>query len=104
LLESEVDIAHVFLVNTDSSIQGVISPSIVEPPPSSEAIIFDWHGLTGPCLPSYVPFQIIVQVCGRDVPQTIVDEGASVSILSSTAWKYLGFSSTCVGHPESVSF
>jgi hypothetical protein len=89
-LESEVDTAHVFLVNIDSSIQGGISPSTMEPPPSSEAILFDWHGITGPRLPSYVPFQIIVQVCGRDVPQTIVDEGASVSILSSTAWKDLG--------------
>jgi hypothetical protein len=62
----------------------------MEPPPSNEAILFDWNGITGPHLPSYVPFQIIVQVCGRDVPQTIVDDGASISILSSTSWKDLG--------------
>jgi hypothetical protein len=31
-----------------------------------------------------------VQVCGQDVPQTLIDEGSSVSILSSFAWKALG--------------
>jgi hypothetical protein len=29
-------------------------------------------------------------VCGRDVPQTLIDEGSSVSILSSFAWQALG--------------
>jgi hypothetical protein len=46
--------------------------------------------LTGPCLPSHIPFQITVQVCGRDVPQTLIDEGVSVSILSFIAWQALG--------------
>jgi hypothetical protein len=68
-----------------------IPPSLVEPPPSNEAIHFDWGVLTGPRLPSHIPFQITVQVCGRDVPQTLIDEGASVSILSSFAWQALGF-------------
>jgi hypothetical protein len=62
----------------------------VEPPPSNEAICFDWGVLTGPHLPSHIPFQITVQVCGRDVPQMLIDEGASISILSSFAWKDLG--------------
>jgi hypothetical protein len=31
-----------------------------------------------------------VQVCGRDVPQTLIDEGVSISILSSVAWQALG--------------
>jgi hypothetical protein len=44
--------------------------------------------LTGP--PSHIPFQITVQVCGQGVPQTLIDEGASVSILSSIAWHALG--------------
>jgi hypothetical protein len=43
-----------------------------------------------PHLPSYLPFQIIVQVCDKIIHHTIVDEGASVSILSSTAWKAMG--------------
>jgi hypothetical protein len=67
-----------------------IPPSPVKPPPSNEAIRFDWGVINGPHLPSHIPFQIIVQVCGRDVPQTLIDEGASVSIFSSFAWKYLG--------------
>jgi hypothetical protein len=62
----------------------------VEPPPSNEAIRFDWGVLTGPRLPSHIPFQITVKVCGRDVPQTMIDEGASVSTFSSFAWQALG--------------
>jgi hypothetical protein len=90
LLESKPDIAHVFLVNTDSTMLGGIPPPPVEPPPSNEAILYDWGALTGPRLPSHVPFQITVQVRGRDVPQTLIDEGASISILSSIAWYALG--------------
>jgi hypothetical protein len=90
LLENKLDIAHVFLVNTDSTMPGGIPPPPVEPPPSTEAILFDWGALTGPRLPSHIPFQITVQVRGRDVPQTLIDEGASVSILSYVAWYALG--------------
>jgi hypothetical protein len=89
-LESKPDTAHVFLVDTDSAVSGGIPPSPVKPPPSNEAIRFDWGVLTGPRLPSHIPFQITVQVCGRDVPQTLIDEGSSVSILSSIAWQALG--------------
>jgi hypothetical protein len=88
-LKSE-DVTQVFLVSTDSSGLGGTSPIPMEPPLSNEAILLDWGALLESRLPSYIPFQIIVQVCGRDVPQTIVDEGASVSILSSIAWKALG--------------
>jgi hypothetical protein len=69
---------------------GAIPPSPMEPPPSNEAICFDWGVLSGSRLPSYIPFHIIVQVCGWDVPQTLIDEGASISILSSFAWQALG--------------
>jgi hypothetical protein len=89
-LKSEVSIAHVFLVNTDSTLQGGISPPNVEPPPSNETIIFYWHGINESRLLSYVPFQITLQVSGRDIPQIIVDEGASISILPSTTWQDLG--------------
>jgi hypothetical protein len=89
-LESKPDTAHVFLVDTDSAVSGGIPPSPMEPPPSNEANSFDWGVLTGPRLPSYMPFHITVQVCGRDVPQTLIDEGSSVSILSSIAWQALG--------------
>jgi hypothetical protein len=90
LLESKLDTAHVFLVNTDSTILGGIPPSPAKPPPSNEAILFDWGVLTIPHLPSHIPFQITVQVCGQDVPQTLIDEDASVSIFSSIAWYALG--------------
>jgi hypothetical protein len=89
-LESKPDTAHVFLIDTDSVVSGGIPPSPVEPPPSNEAIRFDWDVLTGPRLPSYFPFQITVQVCGQDVTKTLIDEGSSVSILSSIAWQALG--------------
>jgi hypothetical protein len=89
-LESKPDTAHVFLIDTDSTVSGGIPHSPAKPPPSNEAILFDWGALTRPHLPSHIPFQITVQVCGRDVPQTLIDEGASVSILSSIAWYALG--------------
>jgi hypothetical protein len=92
-LESKPDTAHVFLVDTKSTTPRDIPPSPVGPPPCNEAIHFDWGVLTRPRLPSYLPFQITVQVCGRNVPQTLIDEGLSVSILSSIAWKALGYPS-----------
>jgi hypothetical protein len=90
LIECKPDIAHVFLINIDSTVLGGIPPSPVKPPPSTEAILFDWGALTGPHLPSHIPFQITVQVHGRGVHQTLIDEGLSISILYSIAWYALG--------------
>jgi hypothetical protein len=90
-LESKPYTAHVFLIDTNYIVIGGIPHSHVEPPPSNEPILFYWGALTGPHLPSHIPFNITVQVCGRDVPQTLINEGAFVSILSSIAWKDLGF-------------
>jgi hypothetical protein len=67
-LEIKPDIAHVFLVHTESTIMGGIPPSPVEPPTSNEAILFVWGMLIGPRLPSHIPFKITVQVCVQDVP------------------------------------
>jgi hypothetical protein len=89
-LESKPDTAHVFLIDIDSAMSGGIPPSPMKLPPSNETIPFDWGVLIGPRLPSHFPFEIIVQVCGQDVPQTLIDEGSSVSILSYFAWKALG--------------
>jgi hypothetical protein len=88
-LESKPDTAHVFLVDTDTTMLRGIPPSPVEPPPSNEAILFDWGALTRPHLPSHIPFKITIQVCGRDVPQTLIDEGVPASILSSISWQAL---------------
>jgi hypothetical protein len=90
-LESKPDYAHVFLIDTKSIVLGGIPPSPVKPPPSNDAILFDRGVLTVPCLPSHIPFKITIQVCGRDVPHALIDEGSSVSILSSIAWKDLGY-------------
>jgi hypothetical protein len=90
-LESKPDTFHIFLIDTKSTMLGGI-PTLVEPPPSNEAILFDWGALTGPRLPSHIPFNITIQVFGRDVPQTMIYEGASISIFSSIAWKSLGYS------------
>jgi hypothetical protein len=89
-LESKPDIAHVFLVDIDSTMSGGIPHSPVEPPPSNETILFDLGVLTGLRLPSHIPFHITVQVCGQDISQTLIDEGVSIIILSSFAWKALG--------------
>jgi hypothetical protein len=59
-LESKPDTSHVFLVDIESTMPGAIPPSPVEPPPSNEAIHFEWGVLTRPCLPSYIPFYITV--------------------------------------------
>jgi hypothetical protein len=80
----------VYLVNTDSLGQGGTPPVPMAPPSSTRMISIDWNHLTEPRLPSYVPFQIIVQVCDRNIPNTIIDEGAFVSILSVNAWQAFG--------------
>jgi hypothetical protein len=59
-LESKLDNAHVFLIDTESTMLGGIPPSPMEPPPSNEAILFNWGVLTRPRLPSHIPFQITV--------------------------------------------
>jgi hypothetical protein len=91
LLESKPDVAQVFLVYKDTTVLGFIPHSLVEPPPSNKAILFYCGALTRTSLPCHIPFKITVQFCGQDVPQTLIDEGVSVSILSSIAWKYLGY-------------
>jgi hypothetical protein len=88
-LESKPDTTHVFLVDTESTVMGGIPPYPMKPHPSNEDILFDWGVITRPHLPSYIPFKITVNICGQDVPQTLIDEGSSVSILSSISWKAL---------------
>jgi hypothetical protein len=55
-LKSKPDIAHIFLVDTDLAVSRGIPPSPLEPPPSYESIHFDWGVLSGPRLPSHIPF------------------------------------------------
>jgi hypothetical protein len=65
-LKIKPDNAHVFLIDTNSIVSGGIPPSPVKPPPSNEAILFNSGVLTGPHLPSHIPFYITVQFCGQD--------------------------------------
>ena len=108
--ESEYDTTQVLFVSSDSNelegnpsipsrheenppvliTQGVNSLVSMVPPPSSLVTSFDWNRQARFHLPSYVPFQIIVQVCNMIVSGTIIDEGASMNIFSSTSWKALG--------------
>jgi hypothetical protein len=55
-LESKPDTAHVFLIDIDSIVPGGIPHSPAKPPPSTEAILFDWGVLTRPHLHSHIPF------------------------------------------------
>jgi hypothetical protein len=59
-LESKPDTAHIFLIDTKSTMLRGIPPSPMEPPPSNEAILFDWGALTRPRLPSHIPFKITI--------------------------------------------
>jgi hypothetical protein len=59
-LESKSDSTHIFLIDTEYTVLGGIPPSPAKPPPSNEAILFYWGVLTGPRLPSHIPFKITV--------------------------------------------
>ena len=80
--------AHVSFINSNLLGQGGI-PSMV-PLPSPEVCSFDWNSLVETRIPSYVLFQIVVEGISSTLHRTAIDEGASISILSSTAWKGLG--------------
>ena len=61
-----------------------------QPPPSSRIASFHWDSLVEPHLLSDTPFQIKVKVEQYMISHCIVDEGASVSILYTRAWKGMG--------------
>jgi hypothetical protein len=84
------DFSQVYLINTDSPGKGDTLPNLMAPPSSNHMISINWNHLTEPCLPSYVPFQITVQVFDRNIPKTIIDEFAYVSILSMNFWHAFG--------------
>ena len=85
-LESDENTTHLSVVNSNFYGQGGV-PSVV-PFPRPEVCSFDWNSLVQPCLPSYVLFHIKVKVDSQIVHQTVIDDGASISILSSTTCKY----------------
>jgi hypothetical protein len=60
------------------------------PPSSNKMISIDWNHLTEPRLPSYVPFQITMQICDSSIPNTVIDKGVFVNILSMNSWQDFG--------------
>jgi len=64
-----------------------LSPSTL--PPSPRTVSFIWNDFVESLLPSSAPFQIMVGINKLGIRRSIVDEGSSTSILSSSAWKYL---------------
>ena len=79
-----------FSIHSSFSIKDDNQSSTVVPPPNTEVTSFDWNSLIEPFLPTYIPFQIMVELFSRSIHWTIIDEGASISILSSTTWQALG--------------
>ena len=103
--ENKDDTVQILFINTDSDEHGGNLPIPLSqegsssesypavysvPPPSNLVVSFDWNQLGRPRLPASIPFRIIVQIYRMVMAGTIIDEGASVSILSSIAWKALG--------------
>jgi hypothetical protein len=90
-LGSDVSTNYVFSISSlVLSEQGGIPLVPSTPPPSPRMVSFDWNDLVDPHIHSATPFQIRVEVNSTNIYRCIVDEGASVSILSSSVWKVLG--------------
>lgn len=103
--ENKDDTVQILFISTDSDDQGGNAtiplsqegssseryPAVYSvPPPSNLVVSFDWNQLGRPRFPASIPFRIICQIYRMVMAGTIIDEGASVSILSSIAWKALG--------------
>lgn len=103
--ENKDDTVQILFVNTNSDEHGgsISVPLFQEgsslesysaiylvPPPSNLVVSFDWNLLSRPRLLASVPFRMIAEIYRMVMASTIIDEGASVSILSSTTWKVLG--------------
>jgi hypothetical protein len=88
LMVSDVSTNYVF--NISSSVlseQGGIPLTSRKTRPIPRMVYFDWNDLVEPLLPYSAPFQIRVEVNSIFFYLCIVDEEASIIILSSSAWK-----------------
>ena len=95
-LESEVSASHIFFTtSSELAEQGSTEITSNQPPPSSRISSFDWDSLVEWRLLSDAPFQIKVKVESYMIDHCIVDEGASVSILSTRAWRGMGSPTLC---------
>lgn len=64
-IESDLGTNRVLCVSSHLSGHGDIMSHTMVPPPSSEVCSFDWNSLVESCLPSYIPFQIVVEVLSK---------------------------------------
>jgi hypothetical protein len=67
-------------------------------------VSFDWNDLVEPRLPFAAHFQIRVEVNSTNIYRCIVDEGTSISILSSSVWKVLGYPELVSSSHELLAF
>ena len=74
------------------------------PPSSSLVVSFDWSRLTTPPLPSHVPFWVTAYAYNTTLPGTVLDEGASVSLMPVTTWQALGSPSLVPVAPNLTAF
>ena len=83
--------SHIFFIASSKiTKQGGTKFTLDQPPPSSQIASFHWDSVVEPRLPSDAPFQIKVKVEQYTIACCIVEEGASVSILSAHAWRGMG--------------
>ena len=117
---SEEQNSHVLLISSDypeldkgsletspENLDSVLSEqggNHMVPPPSSSVISFDWSRLTTPPLPSHVPFWVTAYACNKALPGTVLDEGASVSLMPVTTWRALGSPSLVPVAPHLTAF
>ena len=66
------------------SAMGIVDPS------DDQLIIFDPHQSKRIHLPPSIAFQILVKIQNANVSRCIIDEGASIDVISTSAWKQLG--------------
>ena len=90
-VENELKPAEAFMLPSDCSWQEEILSVLAEPSPSSEVIPFDWSNLIEYRLHLGVAFEMYVRVTTKSILWTFIDEGAFVSILSSTSWQAIGY-------------
>jgi hypothetical protein len=91
LSKSDVSTTHVlFISSLEPSEKGGIPLTSSMLPRSPQSISFYWNSLVERFLPSSTSFQIKVEAYSKTIHLCIVDEGASISIIASSAWQAIG--------------
>jgi hypothetical protein len=68
LMGSDMSTDYVFSISSlVLSEQGGISLTLSTPPPSLRMVSFDWNDLFEPCLPSFSPFHLRIEVNSKTI-------------------------------------